>query len=921
MGRYLSTNFVTYLGARRLRCYSKISCVRRPHVKNTKAKPRNLNSTNTFWDVSRRWTLVPTPLCQQPARLYSTSSRNVFKAQAPIGIYPEEKPTFQLRLLGMRLGESFQRLSRHINVYFKQGDPSMAPSIGNGALVYPLHDPQRRQLRRTHTQRSVKERRSVVEERRIVVEERGSVVEERSSVVEERSSVVEERNGPIVEAAEASPPQEQTTTSRLYSGLQLFHISSLASRFGESYSYVAGHINSVFTRNPFRDMHAKVDVSEEYVMVRHGRRRKTLKTTTDAAQPSADKDVVNNTNAQKVNITFQHEEAKDNILASSSEEGYLHFSHHINRYFGAKVIDSQAASVKAQPNFRPHSHTQGPPQPPHPNSPSLFHMSETSTSFGANHAHIASHINHFFKGPQGFEDDLEGDYVDHTTALTVVAPPKPKTTSFMESLLQTTTAVQDKIGSYLGLGSKNQEAQVDAKGIPMPPPAAAKTAAATRAAAAAAATRAQRTFLDQRKVEEMIKVLLNNLRSATLPSTIFACTEELNRHLIAHPALKAIVWQEKIALLLLRHRRNHRQDVKLQRSIREAMALIGYLEPVKGRGVRVLSIDGGGTRGVVPLEVLRIIEKQTGKRTHELFDYICGVSTGAVLAFMVGLGRFSLDDCEEMYRGFGSDVFKQNPLVGTMKMGWTHSYYSTQNWETLLKEKMGERVLIKTARSEHCPKVSAVSAVVNWGTSPKAFMFRNYNHAPGKMSRYPGGSSYKLWEAVRASSAAPGYFREFPLHSDIHQDGGLIQNNPCALAVHECRLLWPGLPFQCVLSLGTGRYDNTERGPATSTSLRAKLSHLIYSATDTEGVHTLLDDLLADDVYFRFNPMLSAEVALDESRTHALDQLQTDTLQYLDRNRDKIERLCDVLRTERTVLSKSTDWITEMAWELKHRWA
>ena len=66
-------------------------------------------------------------------------------------------------------------------------------------------------------------------------------------------------------------------------------------------------------------------------------------------------------------------------------------------------------------------------------------------------------------------------------------------------------------------------------------------------------------------------------------------------------------------------------------------------------------------------------------------------------------------------------------------------------------------------------QVSAVSAVVNWGTSPKAFVFRNYNHRPGSLSRYAGGSVYPMWEAVRASSAAPGYFEEFALQSDIHQ--------------------------------------------------------------------------------------------------------------------------------------------------------
>lgn len=152
------------------------------------------------------------------------------------------------------------------------------------------------------------------------------------------------------------------------------------------------------------------------------------------------------------------------------------------------------------------------------------------------------------------------------------------------------------------------------------------------------------------------------------------------------------------------------------------------------------------------------------------------------------------------------------------------------------------------------------------------------------------------------------------------QDGGIILNNPCALAVHESRLLWPKQPFQCVLSLGTGRYDSAKKSPATSTSLRAKISNLICSATDTEGVHTLLDDLLAPDVYFRFNPRLSALVSLDESRPQALDQLQKDTQDYLERNRPKLARLCLVLGAERSAVSRTKDWMSEKAWEMKQTW-
>lgn len=58
---------------------------------------------------------------------------------------------------------------------------------------------------------------------------------------------------------------------------------------------------------------------------------------------------------------------------------------------------------------------------------------------------------------------------------------------------------------------------------------------------------------------------------------------------------------------------------------------------------------------------------------------------GAVLAFMLGLAHFSLEECAEMYRRFGSEVFRQNPLVGTVKMGWSHSYYNTETWETILQ--------------------------------------------------------------------------------------------------------------------------------------------------------------------------------------------------------------------------------------------
>ncbi|KAM4610678.1 calcium-independent phospholipase A2-gamma-like [Polymixia lowei] len=610
---------------------------------------------------------------------------------------------------------------------------------------------------------------------------------------------------------------------------------------------------------------------------------------------------------------------QSSAISGNREEGYLHTARHINRYFG--ITDKADQNVDQRENLAAEhsctcqkdysaqsiSKTQSASSQLKreerfiPKTQGLFHTSINTTHFGESYFQLANHINQYFKGQGALEEEVN---INHLRGMDPesAASQKLNAISFMDCVRNPTSAIPNLLGGYLQLGPWAQRNQ------------------SKSATASLQTTYNRRVVLGRWQAEEMTHRLIGSLGQAFSPNALTACIEALNEHLIRYPSCKAVMWQEKTAIRLLKQRRNYRDNQELQSAIRETLALIGYVDPVKGRGIRVLSIDGGGTRGVVPLQVLKLLEAETGKQVHQLFDYICGVSTGAVLAFMLGLARFSLEECADMYRRFGSDVFSQNRLVGTVKMGWNHSYYNTETWEKILREKMGETVLIRTAGDKLSPKVSAVSAVVNWGNSPKAFVFRNYNHTPGSLSRYAGGSGYQMWEAVRASSAAPGYFQEFPLQSDIHQDGGIILNNPCALAVHESRLLWPKQPFQCVLSLGTGRFDSAKRGPTTSTSLRAKISNLISSATDTEGVHTLLDDLLAPDVYFRFNPMLSAEVSLDESRPEALDRLQRDTHIYLERNRPKLARLCLVLGAERSAVSLTGDWISERAWEMKHKW-
>ncbi len=73
---------------------------------------------------------------------------------------------------------------------------------------------------------------------------------------------------------------------------------------------------------------------------------------------------------------------------------------------------------------------------------------------------------------------------------------------------------------------------------------------------------------------------------------------------------------------------------------------------------------------------------------------------------MLGLARISLDECEELYHRFGSDVFRQNPLVGTVKMGWTHSYYNTETWEMILRLDLHSKKL-------HCINASVAFLALN----------------------------------------------------------------------------------------------------------------------------------------------------------------------------------------------------------------
>jgi len=415
--------------------------------------------------------------------------------------------------------------------------------------------------------------------------------------------------------------------------------------------------------------------------------------------------------------------------------------------------------------------------------------------------------------------------------------------------------------------------------------------------------------IEERRVEsEVTRVISDLWVTASTDHRYIGRLERLSSLLHQHPWVRGVALKSGLKEKLLGLRWEYWDsypETVLQ--IEEALGLLGHHDPPVGKGIRILSIDGGGMRGIVALEMLKTIEQTAGQPIHQLFDLICGVSTGSIIASFLGFHRFPIAKVEETYNTIGVNVFSQNFLEGARGFLSSHSYYNTKLFEKVLQDFVGTTRTIDTKRmSRKGPNVAIVSTLVS-DDRIAPFIFRNYVHPQFNHSSYKGSSRYPVWAAVRASTAAPGYFDDFYLDGMIHQDGGILANNATQIAIHEAHKIWPHHGLQCVISLGLGRtctsLEAAEAAADTSQtaakkralSITEKFSRIVDSATDTELVHESMHDLIPGNIYYRFNPYLSENMPLDETRKEKFQQMKESTNMYLRRNDRKVKRACEQL--------------------------
>ncbi len=333
-----------------------------------------------------------------------------------------------------------------------------------------------------------------------------------------------------------------------------------------------------------------------------------------------------------------------------------------------------------------------------------------------------------------------------------------------------------------------------------------------------------------------------------------------------------------------------------------------------GKKIKILSIDGGGIRGVIPgvilMQVEKIIQqkvKDPSAKLADYFDFFAGTSTGGILAGIYlcpdeknpNKPRFTAEQAVELYLRRGPLIFNSS----TWKRLTSFGGLNEEKYSELVLEKY-LRAYFRDIKLSELVKPCLIAAYEIERRHPFFFSRDDAREFTDK--------DFYIRDVARATSAAPIYFKASQISSMSGSlfsfvDGGLVANNPAMCGLTEVLKTnakeyapWP-IEDVVLLSMGTGiKKTPIEYKAAREFGALGWIKPILHivSSGNNEIVDYQAKQLFKNagvrDQYLRLSPLLNtASADMDDASPENMKALKEAGLQCAEENQQKIEALVE----------------------------
>ena len=313
--------------------------------------------------------------------------------------------------------------------------------------------------------------------------------------------------------------------------------------------------------------------------------------------------------------------------------------------------------------------------------------------------------------------------------------------------------------------------------------------------------------------------------------------------------------------------------------------------------MHVLSIDGGGIRGLIPAIVLAEIETRTQRRIHSLFGLIAGTSTGGIIAAALTRPKspgstepyYTAAELTALYESEGPKIFHRDLLKRIFSFeGWIDERYESDGLRAALNTYLGDARLRDT--------LAPILVTAYEIEDRLAFFFRS-SRAQAEPAR-----DFFLADVAHATSAAPTYFEPVVVRDTADArsyaliDGGVFATNPSMCAFAELARAGQASEIDVLLSLGTG----SQTRPLNYGAVRSwgqlewarKIVDVVFDGA-ADIVDFQLEHLLGDDNYVRLQTQLNgASDDMDDATPANLRALRREAELLIERESGRIDDVC-----------------------------